>query len=153
MSLPYRSGQAMCRKPHQESGPIRKALIQAEVTWQDTEHNTVRSVTQPNGAFGHILRPVLQHVVQEIHTTHEARVIMVRKAARTATSPKLASRMSCTTIVGDMPCQGTPPLPIRAPNKCPALHVASCTAEGGVVPCQGARKSSCTSCSAVYSGR
>ena len=32
MSLPYRSGQAMCRKPYQESGPTGKALVQAEVT-------------------------------------------------------------------------------------------------------------------------
>ena len=74
LSLPYKGGQAMCRKSHEKSGPTGKALVQAEMTRQDTEHNTVRPVPQPSGAFGHILRPVLQHVEHEIHTTQGAHV-------------------------------------------------------------------------------
>ena len=58
----------MCRKPHQESEPAGKALVQGEVTRQDTEHNTVRPVPQPSRVSGHILRPLLQHVVHEIQT-------------------------------------------------------------------------------------
>ena len=69
MSLLYKSGRAMCRKPHQKLGPTGKALVQAEVTRKDTEHNTVSPVPQPRGTFGHILRPVLQQGVQEINTT------------------------------------------------------------------------------------
>ena len=41
-SLPYRSGQTMCRKPHQESGPTGTTLFQTEVTQQGTEHNAMR---------------------------------------------------------------------------------------------------------------
>ena len=78
----------MCRKSHQESGPTSKALVQAKVTRQDTEHNTLRLVPQPSGDFGYILRPVLQQGVQEIHATQEARVIVVRKTARAATTPR-----------------------------------------------------------------
>ena len=74
----------MCRKSHQDSGPTGKSLVQAEMTRQDTEHNTVRPVPQPSGAFGHILRPVVQQGVQEIHTTQEACVIMVSKTGRAA---------------------------------------------------------------------
>ena len=59
MSLPYRIGQAMCRKPHQESRPTSKALVHAEVTRQDTEHNTVSPVPLPRGSFGHNLCLVL----------------------------------------------------------------------------------------------
>ena len=61
----------MCRNPYEEFGPTGKALVQAKVTWQDMEHNTVRPVPQPSGAFGHILRPVLQQGVHEIHTTQK----------------------------------------------------------------------------------
>ena len=104
----------MCRKPHQESGPTGKALVQAKVTRQDTEHNTVSPVPQPSGAFGRILRPVLQQGVQEIHTTQEARVNRVRKTGRAVQTPNLAFRASFTTIAGDVPFEGTPPLPIRA---------------------------------------
>ena len=49
----------MCRASHQEQGPIGKALVQAEVIRQDTEHNTVRPVPQHSEAFRHILRPAL----------------------------------------------------------------------------------------------
>ena len=58
----------MRRTSHLELGPTGKALVQVEVTRQDTEHNSVRPISQPSGAFGHILRLVRQHVVQEIHT-------------------------------------------------------------------------------------
>ena len=82
----------MRRTSHQEQNPPGKALVLAEVTWQDTEHNTVRPVPQPSGAFKDILRPVLQQGVQDINTTQEARVIMARKTGRTATTPDLAFR-------------------------------------------------------------
>ena len=123
----------MSCKPHQES----EALFRAKVIRKYTEHNTMRHVPHPSGDFGHILRPVLQHVVHEIHATQEARVIRVRKTGRAATTPRLASKASCTAITGVVPCQGTPPLPIRAQDSCLALHTALLTASFGVVPCQG----------------
>ena len=108
------------------------------MTRQDTEHNTVNPVLQPNGAFGHILVPVLQQVVQEIHATQEARVIMARKTGRAAQTPNLASRASFTAIAGDVPLKGTPPLPIPAQDSCPSLHTALIQASAGDVPFQGA---------------
>ena len=42
----------MCCKPHHESGPTGKALVEAEVTWQDTEHNTVDPYRNRAGFFG-----------------------------------------------------------------------------------------------------
>ena len=112
----------MCRKPHQESGPTGKALVQAEVTRQDTQHNKVSPVPQPSGAFGHIMRPILQQGVQEMNTAQEARVIMVRKTGRAAQTPNLASRASFTTMAGDVPLKGTPPLPVRALDNYLARH-------------------------------
>ena len=103
MSLPYISGQAVCCEPHQESGPIGKALFQAEVTKQGTEENTVSPAPQPSGLFGRILCPVVQQGVQEIHATREARVIRVRNTGRAAKTPKLALRASFKTIAGDVP--------------------------------------------------
>ena len=51
MSLPYKSGHAMYRTSHQGQGPTGKALVYAEVTRQDTEHNIVSPVPQPGKAF------------------------------------------------------------------------------------------------------
>ena len=62
---------------------------------------------------------------------------MVRKTGRAATTQDLAFRALCTTIAGDVPLKGTPPLPIRAKDSCPALHTASLKANAGDVPFQG----------------
>ena len=113
-SLPYKSGQAVCREPHQESGLIDKALFQAEVTRQGTEHNTMSPARQPTVLIGHILCHVLQQGVLEINTTWEACVDHVIKTGRAAKSPKLALRALFKTIVGDVPFKGTPPQPLRA---------------------------------------
>ena len=50
----------MCREPHQDSGPIGKALFQAEVTQQGTVHNSMSPARQPTGLIGHIPCHILQ---------------------------------------------------------------------------------------------
>ena len=120
LSLSYRSGQTVCREPHQELGLTGIAFFEAEVTRQDTEHNIVSPIPQSSGSFGHILCPVLQQGVQEIHTTWEALVIKAKKTGRAVKTPNLALRASCTTITRDVPLKGTPLLHVRTEDNCPA---------------------------------
>ena len=62
---------------------------------------------------------------------------LAEKERLIAKTPNLALRASFPTIVGDVPFKGTPPLPIRARDLCPAFHTASFKASAGDVPFKG----------------